>query len=208
MQPASWPSIRRDVELSILSSMFFALCATLIMSAYDAGLTLLHTTVCKHELWYAGFSFIGVLFLQDLYFYWVHRAFHHPLLFKWLHWGHHQSGVPTPWTSFAFDLPEAIVQGLFFVGIVFLIPLHVVTLIAVLITMTVWSVLTHLGFEPFTSSSLCRWFGRWFIGPTHHLIHHRKYRLHFGLYFTLWDRLLNTQDPDYEDEFAFPSTGK
>ncbi|RAM48352.1 MAG: sterol desaturase family protein [Hapalosiphonaceae cyanobacterium JJU2] len=200
LRPVVWKSIRQDIELSVFSAVFFGLCAAFIMSAYDSGVTLLYTSVSKYGLWYLGVSFVAVLVIQDAYFYFFHRAFHHPLFFKWLHYGHHRSGDPTPWTSFAFDLPEAIIQGLFFVGIVFLIPLHFITLIAVLMTMTVWAVFTHLGFELFPSRFwfFPQWLGKWFIGSTHHAIHHHKYRVHYGLYFTFWDKLLGTHDPNYE----------
>ena len=199
--PPLWKSIQRDIQLAVLSAVVFALGAALIMSEYDLGVTLLYTNLRQYGLWYLGVSFIAVLLLQDSYFYFIHRVFHRPLLFKWLHRGHHRSGDPTPWTSFAFDLPEALVQALFFIGIVFVVPLHFITLVAVLMTMTVWSVLNHLGFELFPSSFPRHWLGRWFIGSTHHSIHHRKYTVHYGLYFTFWDKLLGTHDPNYESEF-------
>jgi sterol desaturase/sphingolipid hydroxylase (fatty acid hydroxylase superfamily) len=201
LKPPLWRSIQRDIALSVLSAVVFALCAAFIMSEYDLGVTLLYTDLRQYGLWYLGVSFVVVLILQDTYFYFFHRAFHHPLLFKWLHRGHHRSGDPTPWTSFAFDLPEALFQALFFIGVVFVVPLHFITLVAVLMTMTVWSVLNHLGFELFPSSFPRHWLGRWFIGSTHHSLHHRKYTVHYGLYFTFWDKLLGTHDPNYENEF-------
>jgi sterol desaturase/sphingolipid hydroxylase (fatty acid hydroxylase superfamily) len=200
-KPPSWKVIRKDIELSVLSAVIFALCAAFIMSAFDSGVTLLYTNLRQYELWYLGASFLAVLVLQDAYFYFIHRLFHHPLLFRWFHQGHHHSGDPTPWTSFAFDPLEALIQALFLVGIVFIIPLHFITLIAVLMTMTGWTVWNHLGFELFPPSFARHWFGKWFIGPTHHSIHHRKYTVHYGLYFTLWDKLLGSHDPSYENEF-------
>lgn len=196
-----WKLIRGDVVLSVLSAVVFALFAAFIMSEYDLGATLLYTDLREYGLWYLGVSFVLVLILQDTYFYFMHRVFHHPLLFRWLHRGHHRSGDPTPWTSFAFDLPEALLQSIFFLGVVFVVPLHFITLLAVLMTMTVWSVWNHLGFELFPSSFPRHWLGRWFIGSTHHSIHHRKYTVHYGLYFTFWDKLLGTDDPNYENEF-------
>lgn len=178
--------------------MVFALCAALIMSEYDLGLTLLYSDFNKYGLWYLGVSFLGVLILQDTYFYFIHRLFHNSLFFKWLHQGHHCSREPTPWTSFAFDPPEAIAQTFFFLVIVFIMPLHFITVIAALITMTVWAVFTHLGFEILPLSFPRHWLGKWLIGPTHHSIHHRKYTVHYGLYFTWWDKLLNTHDPNYD----------
>jgi sterol desaturase/sphingolipid hydroxylase (fatty acid hydroxylase superfamily) len=194
-------SIFRDVKLSVLAAVLFALGATFVMTEYDWGLTLLYSDLHQYGLWYLAVSFVSVLLLQDTYFYFLHRLFHNPLLFRWVHYGHHRSGDPTPWTSFAFDLPEAFIQAIFFVGIVFIIPLHFITLIAILMTMTLWAVWNHLGFELFPSSFPHHWLGKWFIGSTHHSIHHRKYTVHYGLYFTFWDKLLGTQDPNYDDKF-------
>jgi sterol desaturase/sphingolipid hydroxylase (fatty acid hydroxylase superfamily) len=191
-------AIRRDISLSTRSAIVFAVAAAFILTQYESGKTLLYVDFSSNSLWYLGASFGGVLMLQDTYFYFTHRLFHHPRLFKRLHQGHHRSGDPTPWTSFAFDLPEAIVQALFLVGIVFVIPLHFITLVAVLMTMTISSVINHLGFELFSPSAPCAWLGKGLIASTHHAIHHRKYKVHYGLYFTFWDRLLGTEEPIYE----------
>ncbi len=196
----SWRLIQQDITLSILSAGVFALAAAFIMSGYGWGITRLYSHPQAYGLWYLGVSYGVVLVLQDTYFYFTHRLFHHPLLFPWLHRGHHRSHHPTPWTSFAFDPLEAIVQSLFLVGIVFVIPLHFITLIAVLTTMTIWAVVNHLGIDRLPASFPHHWLGRWFIGPAHHAIHHRKYTVHYGLYFTFWDKLLNTQDLSYEQQ--------
>lgn len=201
-QPPSWPSIRHDIKLSILSAGVFALAAAFILLGYEWGITRLYSDSQQYGLWYLGVSYGVVLLLQDAYFYFTHRLFHHPLLFRWLHQGHHRSRYPTPWTSFAFDPLEAVVQSLFLVGIVFVVPLHFITLIAILTTMTVWAVLNHLGLDWLPSSFPHHWLGRWFIGPAHHSIHHLKYTVHYGLYFTFWDKLLGTQDPNYENKLS------
>lgn len=193
-------AIQSDIKLSVLSAVIFALGAALIRVGYDLGITRLYSDLQQYGFWYLGSSFVIVLFLQDTYFYFIHRLFHCSWLFKWLHQGHHRSRTPTPWTSFAFDPSEALVQTFFLVGIVFIVPLHFVTLGAVLMTMTFWAVVNHLGFELFPKTFPCNWFSRWFIGPTHHLIHHRKYTVHYGLYFTFWDKLLNTHDPSYQPD--------
>ncbi|MEH2064716.1 MAG: sterol desaturase family protein [Nostoc sp.] len=193
-------SIKKDIELSVLSTVVFAICGAFIISEYSLGATLLYTDIYKYGLWYLVVSLIAVLILQDTYFYFMHRMFHQPLIFKWMHYGHHRSGQPTPWSSSAFDFPEAIVQALFFVGVSFIVPLHFITLVSALITMTVWAVFTHLGFEVLSSSSKSHWIGRWLIGSMHHSIHHRKYKVHYGLYFTFWDKLLGTEDSNFEKE--------
>jgi sterol desaturase/sphingolipid hydroxylase (fatty acid hydroxylase superfamily) len=194
----SWRSIQRDIQLSVLSAGVFALATAFTLSAYSWGITRLYSHPQQYGLWYLGMSYVAVLVLQDAYFYFTHRLFHHPALFPWLHQGHHRSRYPTPWTSFAFDPLEAVVQSLFLVGIIFVMPLHFVTLLAVLTTMTVWAALNHLGIDRLPASFPHHWFGRWFIGPAHHSIHHLKYTTHYGLYFTFWDILLRTDDPSYK----------
>lgn len=193
-------STHADMSLSVLSSVIFALGAAAIMSAYDLGITRLYTNVNHYPLWYLGLSYVGVIVLQDTYFYFLHRTLHHPSLFHWWHGGHHRSSPPTHWTSFAFDLPESIAHLLFLVGIIFIIPLHFITLIAVLSTMTIWAVVNHLELDWLPTNFPHHWCGRWFTGPAHHAIHHRQYAFHYGLYFTFWDRQLGTQAPNYDQE--------
>jgi Delta7-sterol 5-desaturase len=201
----SWQSIQSDIQLSIFSAGVFALAAAFMMTGYSWGITHLYSHYQQYGIWYLGISYGVVLILQDTYFYFTHRLFHHPLLFPWLHRGHHRSRHPTPWTSFAFDPLEAIVQSLFLIGIVCIIPLHFITLIAVLTTMTVWAVLNHLGIDRLPQWFPHHWFGKWFIGPAHHSIHHLRYTVHYGLYFTFWDKLLGTQDAHYEEMCEHPS---
>ena len=195
-----WGAILHDIKLSLISAGVFALVASAILSSYDAGLTRLYSDPRQYGLWYLGISYGGVLMLQDTYFYFTHRLFHHPKLFRWFHQGHHRSRYPTPWTSFAFDPLEAIGQSLFLVGVVWLIPLHFITVIALLTTMTIWAVVNHLGLDRLPAVFPHYLLGNWVIGPAHHSIHHLKYTVHYGLYFTFWDRLLGTQDPEYKKQ--------
>ena len=200
-------AIRADIQLSITSSAVFAVAMAGVVELQDLGLTRLYSRPEQYGLWYLGVSYLLVLILQDLFFYVTHRLCHHPALYSWMHRGHHRSGLPTPWTSFAFDPPEAVLQALFLVGVVALVPLHPLTLLAVLTTMTLWAIVTHLGVNPLPVGWAPPGLSRWLIGPTHHGLHHRHSDRHFGLYFTVWDRLLATQDPG-EDQTRRQATGE
>ncbi|WP_019506671.1 sterol desaturase family protein [Pleurocapsa sp. PCC 7319] len=184
-------AIKNDIALSIITTVALAICAALVMTIYDSGATRIYRSIDDYGTWYLIASFLIVILLQDACFYFLHRGFHHPQLFKWLHRGHHRSKHPTPWTSFALDFPEALIQGIFLVAIVFFIPLHFYVLALLLITMTVWALVNHLGFELFPRFPH-HWLGQWFISSDHHALHHQIYTRHYGLYFTFWDRLLST----------------
>ncbi|MCG5059572.1 MAG: sterol desaturase family protein [Limnoraphis sp. WC205] len=185
--------IKNDIELSIISTFVFSVCTALVMYIHDSGATRLYSSIDDYGLFYLVISFLGVIFLQDTCFYFFHRVFHHPKLFRWLHRGHHRSNYPTPWTSFALDFFEALIQGLFLIAVVFIIPVHFIVLGLLLTTMTIWAVVNHLGFELFPAFPN-HWLGKWLISATYHSIHHRNYQIHYGLYFTFWDRLLGTND--------------
>ncbi len=186
-----------DLGLSVGSAVIFALTTALILQWHQAGGTLLYGDPSRYGLWYLGFSYGLVLLLQDACFYGTHRLFHRPFFYRWCHLGHHRSQRPTPWTSFAFDPIEAVTQGLFLIAIVMIVPLHYITLLAVLTTMSIWAVVNHLGLERLPARFPHHWLGRWLIGPAHHGLHHQRQSLHFGLYFTFWDRLCGTEAPSY-----------
>jgi Delta7-sterol 5-desaturase len=194
-------AIRHDVKLSVISAAVFALVSAGIMMLNSRGMTLLYAQPQRYGWWYLGLSYAVVLILQDAYFYGTHRLFHRRSLFPWFHRGHHQSRQPTPWTSFAFDPLEAIAQALFLIVVVITIPLHFITIFAVLSTMTVWAIINHLGLDRLPALFPHHWLGRWVIGPAHHSIHHRRPDVNFGLYFTYLDRAFGTEDPGYSRSF-------
>lgn len=197
-----WASIRSDVVLSVLSSGIFSVCAALMTTVYTLGGTRLYLQPDRYGFWYLGVSLVLVLVLQDAYFYFTHRLSHHPKCYRWLHQGHHHSKNPTPWTAFAFDPAEAMIQAVYLIGVVMVIPMHLSVLVAVVIVMTLGALIHHFGLRLFESSALGDWLGSWIVGPTHHWLHHRKYTVHYSLYFTFWDKLLGTQYAGYENVFS------
>ncbi|MGR3278645.1 sterol desaturase family protein [Acaryochloris marina NIES-2412] len=191
-----------DIKLSVLSVIFFALGAACFMVCYNQGLTRVYADWKIQNLSYFIFSYVLVLWLQDAYFYFFHRLFHLPSLFKWFHQGHHQSRPPTPWTFFALEPMEAAIQASFLLSITFIIPLHIGVLISILLTMTIWALGNHIGYQvvPYSRLSCC--WGRWCIGSAHHLVHHQRYSKHYGLYFTFWDKVMGTQDASYKAQLG------
>lgn len=194
-----WATIHNDVILSVLSSGIFALCAAIMTSAFQQGYTRLYLQADQYGFWYLGVSLALVVILQDAYFYFTHRLAHHPKCYRWLHQGHHHFKNPTPWTAFSFDPAEALIQAIYLIGVVCLIPLHVAVLCAVVLVMTLGALIHHFGFRLFETSAFGRWLGSWMIGPLHHWMHHRKYTAHYSLYFTFWDKVMGTQQEGYEE---------
>jgi Delta7-sterol 5-desaturase len=185
--------IRQEIRLSLLSSALFAAPAALAAVAYMHGGTKIYTDWTAHGgAPYLLLSFFLFLVAQDSYYYWAHRLMHHPRLFRWMHAGHHRSRQPTPFASFAFDPAEAALTGWVLPAMVFVLPLHLVSVMVLLALMSIVAVFNHSGWE-----TLPRWLvwgpvGSQLISATHHSYHHMRFDRNYGLYFRLWDRLMGT----------------
>ncbi len=145
----------------------------------------------------------GIILAHDAYFYWVHRAMHHPRLFKTFHRHHHRSITPTPFAAYSFALPEAVVMAIF----VPIWQLFVATpgwvLFAFLNFQIIRNVMGHAGLELMPRWWLSTPLTSWLNSTTHHDLHHSgKFNNNYGLYFTFWDRLMGTEHPDYHAIFA------
>ena len=69
-------------------------------------------------------SILAAIFIHDTYFYWMHRAIHHPSLFKRIHYSHHKSTNPSPLAAYTFSLIEGVLEGMIAPIIVVSIPMH------------------------------------------------------------------------------------
>lgn len=185
--------MRHEVAWSSVSSLIYALPAAIAAWGWHAhGWTKIYTDVQPRDRWWIPLSLILVLFLHDSWFYWTHRLMHHPRLFKVVHAVHHKSRPPTAWAAMAFHPLEAVTGAIFVPIIVFILPLHIAVVGAVLAIMTLMGAANHAGWEILPQSLVRGKIGNWLISATHHEVHHRFYSRNFGLYFRFWDRLMDT----------------
>ena len=194
-------SFTREIRYSISTTLIFAGVGWIVWLLRGAGLVDLYADVATYgwPYWFASVA-IAIVF-HDTYFYWTHRAMHHPRLFRAFHRVHHLSTSPSPWAAYAFAPLEAVVEALVVPAILLVMPMHQAALFVFLIYMIVMNVIGHLGIELYP-----RWFAtnrwtRWFTTSTHHNLHHRDFAGNYGLYFTWWDRIMRTQHADYHATF-------
>lgn len=151
----------------------------------------------------AGFGislayFAAVLMSHDAYFYWSHRAMHHPRLFKTFHRFHHRTITPTPWAAYSFAVPEALVMALFMPLWMYVVPTPEPVLFAFLAVMILRNTMGHAGLELHARGWASHPVLKWISTTTHHDLHHAgSFRHNFGFYFTFWDKVMGTEHPDY-----------
>lgn len=185
--------IMREIGWSLASAAIYGIPAGIIAWGWRArGWTRIYEDPTAYPWWWMPLSLLGFLLAHDAWFYWTHRAMHDPRLFRRMHAVHHASRPPTAWAAMSFHPLEAITGAIVVPGLVFLIPIHVSMLAAVLTIMTIMGVTNHMGWEAFPRAIVHGPAGRWLITASHHQRHHRDYRCNYGLYFRLWDRLCRT----------------
>src|SRR5690606_27138845 len=137
---------------------------------------------------------LACMLLHDTYFYWTHRFMHWKPVFKYFHLGHHRSVSPTPWAIYAFQPLEAVTQFLGIMLIVIVLPLHPLMLLAFLWWDTIVNTAGHTGYEMVPTWIARHPLFRWFNTVNHHDAHHTNFRVNFGSFFNVWDRLMGTFD--------------
>jgi sterol desaturase/sphingolipid hydroxylase (fatty acid hydroxylase superfamily) len=113
------------------------------------GWTRIYTDPHAMPLWWMPVSLAIYLLVHDAWFYWTHRAMHVPRIFRIAHAVHHASRPPTAWAAMSFHPIEAITGAVVIPALVFVVPIHVGVLGAVLTIMTVMGVTNHMGWEIF-----------------------------------------------------------
>ena len=191
--------VMREMLLSLRTVAVYAAVGMITMIGFRLGI--LHEPERASALAIAGYVALAVLG-HDAYFYWVHRAMHHPRLFRRFHRSHHRSITPTPWAAYAFDVPEAVVMALFMPLWLLLVPTPAPAIFIFLAIMIVRNVMGHAGMELHLRGWVAHPLFKWISTTTHHDLHHSGgFNRNFGFYFTYWDRLMGTEHPDYARVF-------
>ena len=191
----------KEIMWSGISSILFGAIGVLMIMAWQKGYTSIYTEWTDYPLWYIPFSFIGALFVHETYYYWVHRWLHNPSVYRFIHKIHHDSISTSVWTSFSFHPIESILQAIIIPLMVLIVPMHLSVLIMLLMIMTISAIINHAGVEIFPHAWLNNPVMKFFIGSTHHDIHHRRFTKNYGLYFTFWDRWMGTESDEFEQRF-------
>lgn len=189
--------ILREFKHSMSTVVLFALTGLSVFMMERLGFTMIYTDVNTYGwAWWWG-SLVLVIVLHDAWFYWTHRLLHRPWWFVRFHVVHHRSVQPTPWAAYSFHPVEAMMQAVFFLLMVVIIPLHDMVLFSFTSWMIVRNVLAHSAYELMPWRACTQGPLRWLLTNSHHHFHHCIGSGNFGLYFAWWDRWMNTEDLRY-----------
>ena len=140
-------------------------------------------------------GFVVCLIIFDAWFYFGHRLLHWGPMYRF-HALHHKSVAPTVWSNDSSGVVDTLVEHSFYLVIWFVLPVPALAVFALRLFDQISGMIGHAGFEFFASPTSRR---PWpFICTTFHDLHHSRFNYNYGNIFSVWDRLLGTQHPDYD----------
>lgn len=199
---ATWKHIAHELMHSSSTLIVFAMIDFALFKLEKNGYTKIYYDISQYGWgWFVG-SIVLMMIVHDAYFYWTHRAMHHPLLYKYFHKVHHESTDPSPFASFAFHPLEALIENGVTVIFAFLMPVHLSALIIWQLLQMILNVIGHLGYELYPHWWVRNPITQWKTPSTHHNMHHELFNGNYGLYFTWWDRWMGTEFKNYTRRFT------
>lgn len=198
----------REILYSLSTIFLFSLVGTSLFLAKSVGLLVIYDDPMEYGLLYLLISPIVLIVLHDAYFYWSHRFLHLKPVFRIAHAVHHKSTSPSPWATYAFHPLEALTVAAFYPVTLAIIPFHPFVLLGFVTFMILRNIWGHLGYELLPRSFVSNKWLNWNTSTTHHDLHHSSTHANFGLYFTWWDRWMDTEHPEYQEIFEKITTRK
>jgi sterol desaturase/sphingolipid hydroxylase (fatty acid hydroxylase superfamily) len=193
--------IIREILASLRTVLIFSLVGLSIAVLANLGVLPIYEDPAKYGWAYFALNVVVLIVAHDAWFYWTHWIMHRPKLFRWFHRLHHRSHNPTPWTSYAFDASEALVNAVYLLVMMAIMPTSVLAAFIFTAHMMLRNAIGHCGYEVFPAGRNGRPRFGWLTTVTHHDLHHARPRTNFGLYFTFWDKVMGTEDPTYYDAY-------
>lgn len=190
--------VKREIFNGISTLAIFSIVGTCMFYLITKNIVRLET----------GFSIMiipqvfALLFFHDLYFYFIHRLMHTRFLFHRIHYVHHQSVSPTPFTSFSFHPYEAVLEVLIFPILLLSYDWNIIAFFIFGFLSRILNITGHLGYDFFPKHQTENPILKYLNTTIYHDLHHQKNGYNFGLYFNWWDRIFNTKDSRYEEYFV------
>ena len=149
------------------------------------GRTAIYFDLGAHGLGFTVASALLYFAATDCALYWAHRTMHRKALYRAIHRVHHRWTAPTAFTAMAMHPVEFALYQAIMLAPLFVLPLHLVALIAVLVYQNLIALLDHSGVDLVSLLP-------WQPPPRFHDDHHVYVQLNYGQTLGLWDRLFGT----------------
>ena len=205
-KPTGYVSPAQEVGRTIVSSLLgktpLVLGLAYLASVHAIPAKWIYLHIADHGWLYFIATIVFDVLLFDLWFYLSHRFLLHSRFgYRYIHVVHHRSIDPTPFARNSVHPIEGLLNGLFHVLPVFIIPHHPLAILIATHVKGAVGVLGHLGYETFWSGFTRHRVFRYIVTPVHHHLHHsNSFKSNFSFLIN-YDLIFGTLNPEYHDVF-------
>jgi len=178
----------QEITYSIPNLITLAILVQITYYLYVADMTKLYWNISDYGYPHLFGSFSVLILVNDAYIYWLHRVEHSTWMYTYIHKWHHKIITPSPFSAMNFHPAETVLQFLPLITPMVLFPFHMPSFMMIGFWLTLINLTEHAGYQWDTMESL----RILFPSAIHHDLHHVYYKCNYGVYFTLWDRMMGT----------------
>jgi Delta7-sterol 5-desaturase len=175
--------IGREIRRSLFSILVFGVYGLVTLVAWRSGIVRVDFEPSWIKL--AG----GVAFLlvwNEVHFYCIHRMLHTPWLYRHAHRIHHESLVPTPFSTYSFHWLEAVLLGSVMILPMLFYTFSAGALLALPLISIVLNCVGHCNYNVFANHPSI------YSASLNHSAHHQRVAGNYGFYLPFLDRWAKT----------------
>jgi Delta7-sterol 5-desaturase len=178
--------IAKEIRRSLVSIAIFGGYGVLIVEAFRAGLV----NVAWEPSWLQTAIDIGILFLwNEVHFFACHRLLHTRWLYRNVHRIHHESVIPTPFSTYSFHWIESFLLGSVMITAMLLRTFSIWALLALPVFSILFNTIGHWNYNLLSGTGQRS-------ASVEHGRHHRRVAGNYGFYLPFLDRLFQTSFRD------------
>ena len=188
-QPTKWQTPEDERLEFILGSINMCVGGTIsgIIATHvlNGGYTTLYFGLLDRGPVYLVLSTIFCFLMQDYIFYYLHKIFHTPVLYRTFHKHHHRYHCPTVWSATAIHPVEFVTFELALASPMFIIPLYSGSFIICVLYLYYYGMIDHSGI-------MMDAVWPWQPPSSYHDDHHKYFHCNYGFTTYIWDWLHDT----------------
>lgn len=193
LKKCSKERVREDIKQSCITLLSISAFLVIALHLQRAGWG---WSPPELTLWPTIGSLVLSMILFDTWFYWGHRLLHHKFLYQRVHLWHHKSAAPTAWNNDSDTFLDNFILQSYWIFSVLIFPIHPFVLLFHKLFDQVSGMLGHMGHE-FLAGATSRYPSP-MINTLYHDQHHQHVTYNYSTHFSVWDRIMGTIHPEYD----------
>jgi Delta7-sterol 5-desaturase len=175
--------IAKEIRRSLVSIAIFGGYGVLTFEAWCKGFVAINFGASWLKI---GAEVAMLVIWNEVHFYTMHRSLHTPWLFRKVHRIHHESAVPTPFSTYSFHWIESMLLGSVMLLPMFIYRFSAPALLALPIISILLNTIGHSNYNLFANHPRMR------SASVEHTAHHIRVNGNFGFYLPFFDRWART----------------